>query len=467
MNLRSRLGTKEFYRMVLTIAVPMIIQNGLTNFVSLLDNLMIGRVSTNAISGVAIANQLMFVFWLLLFGATAGVGIFTSQYYGKGDVNGVRDTFRFKIMANTTIAVISAAVYYFLAPSLVSLFLEGDGAVEDAAQTLEIAVSYIHIIIPSLIPIALSYAYSGTLKDTGNTTVPMLATMAAILVNLTGNAILIYGLLGLPAMGADGAAIATVISRYVELLVLMIYTGTHSSSNPFIIGAFRSFRLPLTLVWQFILKAIPLMANEGMWALGMTVLNQCYSYRSLDAVAAVNIETTLWNLLTVAFIATGEAVGIVVGQKLGAGDIDAAKDYAVKMRDLTVFFGLICGMIMMVLSPFFPRMYNITDEVRSLSVTLIFISGLVMPLMAFTHASYFIIRAGGNTLITMVFDCGYTWLIVVPLAFCLSRFTDVSVPVMMFTVQWAEIIKCIIGEVMVRSGIWARNIVSDRKSEAE
>ncbi len=445
--------------MVLAITIPMIVQNGLTNFVSLLDNLMIGRVGTNAISGVAIANQLMFVFWLLMFGATAGVGIFTAQYYGKGDVKGVRDTFRFKLIANVALAVVSGVVYYLMAPTLVSLFLEGDGTPEDAAQTLEIGVSYINIIIVSLVPIALSYAYAGTLKDTGNTKVPMIATMAAILVNLVGNAILIYGLCGLPAMGADGAAIATVVSRYVELLVLMIYTGTHSEKNPFIVGAFRSFRMPLSLVSQFVLKSLPLMANESLWALGMTMLNQCYSYRSLDAVAAVNIETTLWNLLTVAFIATGEAVGIVVGQKLGSGDIDTAKDYAVKMRDLTVFFGVVCGIIMMFLSPLFPKLYNITDEVSALSTTLIFISGIVMPLMAFTHASYFIIRSGGNTFITLVFDCGYTWLIVVPLAYCLSRYTGVSVPIMMFSVQLAEIIKCIIGEVMVRSGIWAKNIV--------
>ena len=126
-----------------------------------------------------------------------------------------------------------------------------------------------------------------------------------------------------------------------------------------------------------------------------------------------------------------------------------------------MFLCAVCGIIMMLLSPVFPLAYNTSDEVRSLAVILIFISGLVMPLMAFTHASYFIIRAGGNTLITFVFDCGYTWLIVVPLAYCLSRFTSVSVPVMMFSVQWAELIKCTVGEIMVRSGIWAKNIVQD------
>ncbi len=461
MNIKSRIGDRKFYAMVLGIAVPMIIQNGLTNFVSLLDNLMIGGVGTNAISGVAIANQLIFVFWLLMFGATAGVGIFTAQYFGKGDTNGVRDTFRFKLIANTVLALLAGVIYYVMAPTMVSWFLEGEGTPEDASQTLEIGVDYINIIISSLVPIGLSYAYAGTLRDTGNTRVPMVASIVAIFVNLIGNGILIYGLFGLPAMGANGAAIATVISRYVELLVLMIYTGTHSAANPFIINAFRSFRMPLKLVSQFILKSLPLMANETLWAFGMTVLNQCYSYRSLDAVAAVNIEQTLWNLMTVAFIAVGESIGIVVGQRLGAGDIATAKDHALKMRALTVAFAAACGVIMMVLASFFPRFYNTTDEVRSLATILIVLSGIVMPLMAFTHASYFIIRSGGNTLITFIFDCGYTWLIVVPLAYCLSRFTSVSVPVMMFSVQWAELIKCAMGEAMVRSGIWAKNIVRD------
>ena len=459
MNIKARLGTKDFYKMVLAISVPMIVQNGLTNFVSLLDNLMIGRVGKNAISGVAISNQLIFVFWLLIFGATAGAGIFTAQYYGKGDNEGIRHTFRFKLITNALLAVVSGVVYYVCAPIMVSWFLKGEGTPEDIAETLSIGVSYIRIITISLIPIGLSYAYAGTLRDTGNTKVPMVATMAALVVNLVGNAILIYGMFGLPALGAKGAAIATVISRFVEFIVLAVYTGTHPAQNPFIVGAFETLRIPGSLCVKFILKMLPLMANETMWSLGMTVLNQCYSYRSLDAVAAVNIEQTLWNLMTVAFIATGEAVGIIVGQKLGAGDIEGAKDHGLKMRDLTVFFALVCGLLMAALSPFFPRLYNVTDDVRHLATILIFLSGIVMPLMAFTHASYFIIRAGGNTLITLIFDCGYTWLIVVPLAFCLSRYTSVSVPVMMFSVQWAELIKCTIGEVMVRSGAWAKNIV--------
>ncbi len=437
----------------------MMLQNGLSNFVNLLDNLMIGRVGTNAISGVAIANQLIFVFYLVIFGATAGVGIFTAQFYGKGDTKGVRDSFRFKIVANTILAALCVLLFALFSPALISMFLKGEGSPEDAAQTLKIGTGYMHIMLIGLVPIGLTQAYSGTLKDTGNTKVPMVASFTAIFVNLIGNAVLIYGLFGLPALGANGAAIATVFSRFVELSFLVIYTGTHWTRHTFIVGAFKNFSVPRELCKQFILKSLPLMCNETLWSMGVTVLNQCYSYRSLSAVAALNIESTIWNLMGVSFLAMGEAVGIIVGQILGTGDIEKAKGHAIKIRDFTVFCGFICGTLMVIVSPFFPKLYNTSGDVRALATTLILICGIFMPFIAFTHASYFTIRAGGNTLITFFFDSCFVWVINVPIAFCLSRYTNTPVYMMLLVIQATEIIKCVIGGLMVRSGIWAKNIV--------
>ena len=321
-------GTKEdrsYIKKLLLIAIPIIVQNGISNFVNLLDNLMIGRVGTNALSGVAIANQLIFVFYLVIFGATAGAGIFTAQFKGNDDNEGIRYTFRFKIVFNTVLAAICVILFAIFSPYLINLFLLGEGDPADAAETLKIGISYIRIILISLIPIGLTQAYAGTLRDLGSTKVPMYASLCAILVNLVGNWILIYGHFGLPALGADGAAIATVISRFVELAILIVYTGRHSATLPFIKGAFKNFRVPGVLVKKFILKSLPLMANETLWSLGMTVINQSYSYRSLDAVAAMNIQSTIWNVMGVSFLAMGEAVGIMMGHILGSGELDTAK----------------------------------------------------------------------------------------------------------------------------------------------
>ena len=287
----------------------------------------------------------------------------------------------------------------------------------------------------------------------------MIASIIAVFINLIGNYILIYGHLGLPAMGAIGAAIATVISRFVEVFVLIIYVKMHADAHPFIKGAFSSFYVPLYLVSKFTLKSLPLMANETLWSVGTTFLNQCYSYKSLNAVAALNIESTIWNLLGVAFLAMGDAVGIIVGQILGSGDIDKAKDYAYKLIAFTAFCGTIFAGIMLIVSPFFPLLYNTTHEVQALATKFIIIYALLMPIYSTTHGSYFTIRSGGQTGITFIFDSCFVWVITVPCAFILSRYTNVNVVYTVAIVQSLEIIKGIVGIFMVRSGIWAKNIV--------
>ncbi len=450
---------KQLYKKLLLIAVPMMVQNGISNFVNLLDNLMIGKVGTNALSGVAIANQLIFVFYLMIFGATAGVGIFTAQYHGKGDTKGIQYTFRYKIVSNVIIASLATVALAFSSRFLINLFLLGEGNPADAAESLSIGVDYMRIILISLIPIGLTQAYAGTLKDLGRTKVPMIASLCAIVVNLIGNFILIYGHFGFPALGATGAAIATVISRFVELGILIVHTGKHPDLYPFISGAFSDFKIPKDLAFKFFRKALPLMANETLWSLGVTTINQCYSYRSLDSVAALNIESTIWNLMGVAFIAMGEAVGIVMGHKLGRGELSTAHDSATKMRRFTVLCGIVFGVLMIAVSPFFPLLYNTTDFIRNMASGFIMICGFTMPLIAFNHASYFIIRAGGNTIITVLFDSLYTWCIAVVAAFFMSHYTTLNVTLMFGIVQSLELLKCFVAFGMVRSNIWVRNIV--------
>ncbi len=458
--LKKYIGDRQFYKRVLALALPIMVQNGITNFVNMLDNIMVGRIGTNEMTGVAVANQLIFVFNLLIFGAVSGAGIFGAQYFGSGDTKGVRHVFRFKIIFCTLLTLISIALFSLAGEPLINLYLQGEGNPEDAVASLMFAKEYLGIMLIGLIPYTLVQCYSSTLRETDQTVLPMIAGISAVLVNLFLNYVLIFGHFGAPALGAAGAAIATVISRFAELIITVIYTRVRSDKNPFIIGAFRSLYVPKALIHGILIKGMPLMLNEALWSMGIATLNQCYSIKGLAMVAANNICQTFWNVFAVAFMAVGVAIGIIVGQLLGAGRNEEAKDTAIKLRVFSVFVSIIIGAIYFLISKYIAGFYNTTDEVKQLATALMQISAVAMPLDAYAHASYFTLRSGGQVITTIIFDCGFLWLLSVPIAFILSRYTAIGILALYAVSQALNIIKDILGYIFVKRGGWAKKIVT-------
>ena len=453
------IGNRAFYRHVLGIAVPIIVQNGITNFVSLLDNIMVGQVGTIPMSGVSIVNGLVFVFNLCIFGASSGAGIFTAQFHGSQDDGGVRDTFRFKFLICLAIALLGGSIFALKGSTLIGLYLTGDGDAATAAGALEYGLKYLSIMLWGFLPFALANAYASTLKECGNTFLPMLAGIAAVLVNLCLNYVLIFGHFGAPEMGVEGAALATVISRYVELAILAGWTHLNPRRNPFIVGAYRSMYLPGKLLKAITVKGMPLLVNEALWSGGMAFMNQCYSTCGLDVVPAMNISSTLFNLASVVFLSLGNAVGIIMGQMLGAGlQEPEVRDTNRKLLTLSVSSGLFFGGVMALFSGLFPQIYNTTDAVRRLATSLICVNALFMPFDAYVNATYFTLRSGGQTLVTFLFDSCFTWVCCVPLAYCLSRFTDLSIVPLFFLCLSTHLIKCAIGAFMLKQGKWIRNL---------
>lgn len=458
--LKGLIGTKKFYKAALMVALPIMVQNAITNFVGMLDNIMVGQVGTAQMSGVAIVNQLLFVFNLCIFGATSGAGIFTAQFAGNKDHEGIRYTFRFKVLVCLLLTAVGCTVLAFGCDSLIGLYLKGEGQAENAQLFLEYGRSYLKIMLWGLLPFALNNAYAGTLRESGQTVVPMISGIVAVCVNLVLNWILIFGVSGIPAMGVMGAAIATVISRYVELAIVAMWTHTHQESQPFIRGAFRSMYIPGALTKKLILKGLPLLVNEALWSSGMAILNQCYSVRSLEVVSACNIASTIWNVFSVAYLAMGNAVGIIMGQKLGAGeDKDEIRSANRQLIVFSVGFCLIFGAGLAAISDLFPRIYNTTDSVRSLAGSFIRISALFMPACAFANAAYFTLRSGGKTLVTVIFDSCFVWTVCVPLAWCLSNYTSLPIIPLYFVCQGTEVIKCFLGGYMIKRGDWIQNMV--------
>lgn len=460
MNLRSYIGDRAFYRKLFSVLIPILIQNLITNFVSLLDNIMVGQVGTEPMSGVAIVNQLLFVFNLCIFGGLAGAGIFTAQYYGKGDNEGVKNTFRAKLYIALLAVVLFTAAFVLKGDALIRLFLHEGREQLDLAATLGFGRAYLRVMLLQMPLFALCQVYSGTLRETGETLLPMKAGIIAVFVNLIFNYILIFGKLGLPALGVVGAAVATVIARVVECAIVLCWTHRHSARCGFVVGLYRSLRVPAPLAKRMLRLGMPLLVNEFLWSGGMTTLNQCYSLRGLEVISALNISSTISNLFFCAFIAMGNAISILIGQLLGAGELERAVDEDRKLIAFSVVLSLLVGGIMAAVAPLVPQIYNTTDPVKALACDLLLVGAAMMPINAFTNACYFTLRSGGKTIITFIFDSAFLWVIAVPAAFVLSRFSPMPILPMYITVSLLDLIKCAVGYYLVKRRKWVNNIVS-------
>lgn len=454
----SIFGTRKFYKNVLLVALPIMAQNGITNFVNLLDNIMIGQVGTEQMSGVSIVNQFMFVVILCLFGAVSGGGILGAQYYGQRNMEGVRNVLRIKLVIAITLMIIAGVTLCLYDEQLISIFLTDASDVGDPVATLAYGKEYLMIMIVSLPPLAIEMSYSSTLRESGVTSVPMFASLLAVLVNLALNYVLIFGKLGAPVLGVAGAAIATVVSRYIQAAFVVIYAHTHTRKNPYFTGLWRGFKIPVDMVIKVVVLSTPLMANEAFWAAGMAAINSCYAQRGLAVVAATNIQSTLYNIFNIMFIAMGDSLAIIVGQKLGAGEVEEAKDSSKKIIAMSVFCATVGGILMIAMSFTFPSFYNTEGKVKEIASTIIRICACFMPIHGFLHAVYFAIRSGGRTIITFLFDSVYTWLIVFPIAYILSYHTGIDITLLYFCCQAVDLIKATVGFLIYRSGIWARNI---------
>lgn len=458
--LKGYIGDRAFYRRTLSIAIPMIIQNTVTNLVNLLDNLMVGSLGTEQMSGVAIVNQFIFVFNLAIFGGISGAGIFTAQFNGRGDTDGVRHTMRVKLVISAIIGTLGLAFLSIFGDGLINSFLH-EGTEGDLALTLLSGENYLSYIVIGLLPFALSQVYASTLRETGETVVPMVASVVSIATNFVFNALLIFGLLGFPALGVMGAAIATSLSRFAELAILLIWTHKNKKKCPFAVGLYKNFRVPSSLVKQIAVKGTPVLLNEFFWSMSITTLNQCYSTRGLEVVAAMNISFTLQNLLSVAYFALSSSIAIIVGNLLGAGKLEEARDTDRKLLAFSVFMGCIMMGVQILLSPFFPLLYNVGDSVRSLSGYIMVCFGMTMPAAALATATYYTIRSGGRVFVTMLFDSVYAWVIVMPVAASLAYFTDLPFRILLPLVLVVENLKLIPGLVLVHKGIWLRQLKMD------
>ena len=347
----------------------------------------------------------------------------------------------------------------FLHEPLINMFLHEGSDSGNIVDTFNYARNYLYVMVIGIAPFVVSNCYSTTLKESGQTIVPMKAGVLAVVFDIVLNYIFIFGKFGVPAMGVTGAAIATVISRFVECGYLVVYTHTHVKEYPFIKNCYRTLRLPMSLAKKILITGTPLMLNEFLWAGGLTLQTQAFSTRGLATIGGLNICNTLGNISNSIFVTLGTTIAIVVGQLLGAGKLKDAKVTATRMATFSFLISLGTAVILFILGPIFPHFYNTTGEIRQLATRFIWVVALATPFISFTNSEYFILRSGGKTIITFLFDSCFVCLVNVPVSMCLAKFTSMNIVSMFLLVNMLEGIKSFIGFVMVKKDIWLNTIV--------
>jgi putative MATE family efflux protein len=451
----------NIYKQALILAVPMMIQNGITNAVGLIDDLMVGSLGTECIAAVSIAVQLIFVYNLAVFGAISGPGIYCAQYYGQENKEGFWNVFRLKIWICFIVMAIGFLIYHFFAVDLINLYLSGNDSGIDKAVTLNLSSNYLKIMLWTLLPFAVTQIYASSWRETGESVKPMIAGISSVVVDIIFNYLLIFGKFGFPGLGVEGAAIATVIARVVEMLVIVVWVYSEKKKNKYIAGALREITVPLNNMMVVIKTSLPLFFNEFLWAAGFIGTFQCYSLKGLDVVAALNIASTLHNLVIVVIISMGNSVGILIGQQLGASKFEEAKENSLRLTRFTCFLGLIVALMVIAISRVFPTFFETTESIRIMARDFIIINAIFLPLLGILNSLYFTLRSGGKTFITFLFDSVFTWVFVVPTAFLLSKYVDYSILTIFAIVSSLDIIKIIIGYVLIKKGVWISNLVEE------
>lgn len=451
----------QIYKQALMLAVPMMIHMGITNAVGLVDNLMIGSLGTESITAVSMALQLIFVYNLAVFGALSGPGIYGAQYFGQKNKEGFWNVFRLKFWICFLVLFIGTAIYYFFGSEFIKLYLHGADSGIDKNVTFNLSFDYLKIMLLGLFPFTITQVYSGSLRETGESIKPMIAGVVSVFVDIIFNYFLIFGKFGFPCLGVKGAALATVLARVVETLIVVIWTYSSKIKIEYITEALKSLKIPLDKAKEIVLKGIPLFFNEFLWAAGFTVTFQCYSLKGLDVIAALNIASVLENLVIVIIISMGNSVGILMGQMLGASKFEEAKVNSSRLTRFTATLGIIVALFVIMISSYFPGFYNTTDSIKELAKNFIIVNALFLPVVGIVNSLYFTLRSGGKTLITFFFDSVFTWILEVPIAFALCKYTELPITTIFIIVYSLNFIKLLIGQILIKKGVWISNLASE------
>ncbi len=451
MKLKKFIGKKEFYKETISIALPIMVQQFVTSFVNLIDNIMIGSVGAVALTSVSIANKYYTLFNSTLIGFCGAAGIFIAQYYGAKENNKCQKIFDINLVFGLIVGLIYMLIASIMPEFIIGLFTR-------TPEIMNMGLDYLSIIRFSFIPNALSLIIMSALRSVGINKLQVKIGLVTVATNTFLNYCLILGHLGFPALGVKGAAIATLIARLVEM---MIYSIILFRKKHFFSWNIKGIlHLDLSLMKNVFFKAIPLTYNEIMFSLGLTMIFKSYMRVDEYLIAAVTVVDTVINIAYIIFSGLSSAVSIMIGKRLGANQLEEAKDNSLKLLTFGALVGVCVSVILFIAAKYVPLLYNLEEDINTTITTLLRIKAILIPLYVINVCIFFTLRAGGDVKSTIIMDSGYLWGVSVLLSTVLSIFVPMSLINLYIIVESLEAIKMIVAIHYYRKGTWVNNLTT-------
>ncbi len=445
----------NFYRTLFMVALPIILQNFLTSFVNMLDTVMVGQLGAVEIAAVGLGNQIFFIMNTALFGVVSGGSIFIAQFWGKRDIPALRQVMGITVTLSACVALLFAAAAGFFPEACLSMYTK------DAA-VIAMGAEYLRTVAASYLLIGIGFAFAHAERSTGHVRLPMAATAVSVGINALCNMLLIFGLsiqgtAVIPAMGVRGAALATVISRFVECSILV---GAPVFRRYEIIGKFHDYILtnPRFLV-KYAAICLPVLVNETLWGFGISMQNSIFAHIGTDVVAAFHIRGTIDNLVWVFCIGTGNAAAIIIGRKIGEAQYDEARSFARRMCVFMALCGAGLALLVVPLSMLLPLFFHVSPQILQMAARMLYLTALFYPFCAFNMCMIVgVCRSGGDTLCATLMDVGCMWLVSLPAGAVAAQWLHAPYWAVYLCIGSENILKAAAGLLRLRSGRWLHNV---------
>ncbi len=445
------MNSKQFYKNFIMISIPMGLQNLLTTMVNLVDNLMIGSLGDVAVAAVGLANKVFFIYTLVVFGLCSGASAFVSQFWGKGDLKGIKRV----LLINTVVSFTVSLIFFVLGsifPEEIMKLLTNDPLV------VREGMGYIRIIAPSFLFTGIIHVFSYVLKALEHPKVPLIASIVSICVNTTLNYMLIFGKLGLPAMGVSGAAVGTLVARIFEVTVILIFS---VRKLDFVFERFDEYKgITRDFLKQFTIKVTPVIINEGSWALATTIMISVFAKISTQAVAALNVINILRDLTSVFFLGTGAAAGVMLGKLIGLKKYDETYERTLRLSVVLPILSLCLAVLTYLMCPLFLSLFNISPEAKEIAKNMYLVATVCIPVSAFNYLNICgSLRSGGDSLFCLLTDSITIWTVGV-FGSLLAANAGLSVILVYVVSRAEELVKGAIVLVRVLKKKWIKDLVN-------